>query len=173
MMSPIPEIELDGRRKDRRAGASRAIMAIALCIIVSNPAAARQENEAALTAGQLEELLDKASALTDKYEQLFRDLTAEEKRVFELYDKKTGKIENRRQTVSDLIVYAPQQDPDRVTEYRNIREIDGKPVKKQLQRVEKLFERVTEADSLGKELTASTVKARATTSAIRSPILRC
>src|SRR5215470_5356465 len=128
------------------------IIAIALCLVIPNPAAASRQNGTALTSAQIEELLDKASALADKYKELFRDLTAEEKRVFELYDKKTGKIEKRRQTVSDLIVYASQQDANRVTEYRNVREVDGKPVKKQFERVEKLFEQVTKADSLGKEL---------------------
>jgi hypothetical protein len=96
-------------------------------------------------------LLDKANALSDKYRSLFRDLTAEEKRVFELY-KKTGELDTRRQTVSDLIVYASQRDPNKVAEYRNIREVDGKPVKNQLERVEKLFDRVSKADSPGKEL---------------------
>ena len=123
-----------------------------LSLACSNVALAQEKAESTFTPAQLEELLDKASALSDKYKALFRDLTAEEKREFELYDKKTGKIEKRRQTVSDLIVYASQQDPNRVTEYRNIREVDGEPVKKQLERVEKLFEQVTKADSLGKEL---------------------
>lgn len=151
MMNPIPAIELGRREKDRRAVGLCLIIAIALCLIVSNPTAAQQKSETDLTTAQLEELLDKAGALTDKYKAMFRDLTAEEKRVFELY-KKTGELDRRRQTVSDLIVYASQHDPNRVTEYRNIREVDGKPVKSQLERIEKLFERVTKADSLGKEL---------------------
>ena len=77
-MNPIPEIELDGRRKDRRAVALRVIIAVALCLSVSNLPAAQQKNETALTAAQLEESLDRANALTDKYKTLFRDLTAEE-----------------------------------------------------------------------------------------------
>jgi hypothetical protein len=152
MMNPTPIIELGGIRKGRRAGALYAIIAIALCLILSTPAAAWQDNETALTAAQLEELLDKASALKDEYQTRFRDLTAEEKRVLEFYDKKTGKVAKRRQIVSDLIIYASQQDPDRVTEYRNIREVDGKPVNNQLERVEKLFDQVFNADSPDKEL---------------------
>jgi hypothetical protein len=105
-MNPIPEIELDGRRKAWRAVALRAIIAIALCLAASKPAAAQQKNETSLTTAQLEELLDKASALCEKYKTLFKDLTAEEKRVFEVYDKKTDKMEQRRRTESDLIVYA-------------------------------------------------------------------
>ena len=72
--------------------------------------------------------------------------------MFELYDKKTDKMEQRRRTESDLIVYASQRDPNQVAEYRNIREVDGKPVRNQIERVEKLFERVAKADSTGKEL---------------------
>src|SRR5262245_35774092 len=89
-MNPIPEIEPDGRRKTWRAAAFRAIIAIALCLAALKPAAAQQKNETSLTTAQLEELLDKATALKDKYHALFRDLTAEEKRVFEIYDQKTG-----------------------------------------------------------------------------------
>ena len=151
-MNPIPEIELDGKRKGWRIAAIRAIIAIELCLAVSKPAAAQQKNETPLTTAELEELLGKANALCDKYRALFRDLTAEEKRVFELYDERTGKIKHQRQTVSDLIVYASLRDPNKFTEYRNIREVDGKPVKNQLERVEKLFERVTKADSAPKEL---------------------
>jgi hypothetical protein len=141
-MNPIPEIELDGRRKTWRAVALRAIIAIALCLAASKPAAAQQKNETSLTTAQLEELLDKASVLSEKYKTLFKDLTAEEKRVFEAYDKKTDKMEQRRRTESDLIVYASQRDPNQVAEYRNIREVDGKPVRNQIERVEKLFERL-------------------------------
>src|SRR5215475_10864788 len=112
------------------------ITAIALCLVVPNPAAARQQNGTALTSVQIEELLNKASALSDRYKALFRDLTAEEKRVFELYDKKTGDVAYRRQTVSDLIVYASQHDSEKFAEYRNVREVDGRPVKKQLERAE-------------------------------------
>jgi hypothetical protein len=72
--------------------------------------------------------------------------------VFEIYDQKTGRIKDQRQTVSDLIVYQSPRDPNSMTEYRNIREVDGKPVKKQLERVEKLFERATKADSVAREL---------------------
>ncbi|MBO0725870.1 MAG: hypothetical protein J2P52_09745, partial [Blastocatellia bacterium] len=57
-----------------------------------------------------------------------------------------------RRTVSDLIVYASQQDPERVTEYRNIREVDGKLVKNQFERVEQLLERIAKADSPDKEI---------------------
>jgi hypothetical protein len=138
-------------QSDRRCLWS-AVVAIALCLVVSNQTAARQQNGTALTSAQIEELLDKASALSDRYKSLFRDLTAEEKRVFELYDKKTGEIEYRRQTVSDLIVYASQHDSEKFAEYRNVREVDGRPVKKQLERAEKLFDRVSKADSPGKEL---------------------
>jgi hypothetical protein len=151
-MNPIPEIELAGRRKAWRAVALRAIIALALCLAASKPAAAQRKNETSLTTAQLEELLDKASALCDKYRALFRDLTAEERRVFELYDERTGKIERQRQSVSDLIVYASLRDPNKFAEYRNIREVDGKPVKNQIERVEKLFERVAKADSVAKEL---------------------
>jgi hypothetical protein len=151
MMNPIPAIELGGMGKDRRTVALCAIMVIALCLIVSNPASAQQKSETTLTTARLEELLDKAGALSDKYQSLFRDLTAEEKRVFELYNK-TGGLDTRRQTLSDLIVYASQRDPNKVAEYRNIREVDGKPVKNQLERVEKLFDRVSKTDSPRKEL---------------------
>jgi hypothetical protein len=109
MINPMPEIELDElrirlrreREKSWRVAALFAIVAMGLCLLGSSASAAPQNSETAFTPAQLEELLDKASALCDKYRTLFRDLTAEEKRVFELYDKKTGKIGTQRQTVSD------------------------------------------------------------------------
>jgi hypothetical protein len=72
-MNPRPEIELEGRRKTRRAVALRAILAIALCLAASKPAAAQQKNETSLTTVQLEGLLDKASALSEKYKTLKSD----------------------------------------------------------------------------------------------------
>jgi hypothetical protein len=72
-MNPIPENELDGRRKGRRAAAFHAIISIALCLAASKPTAAQQKNETSLTTAQLEELLDKASALSEKYKTLKSD----------------------------------------------------------------------------------------------------
>src|SRR5262245_46627073 len=135
----------------RRIILARIFLVVGASLSCSDLALGQEKTESTLTPAQLEELLDKASALSDKYKTLFRDLTAEEKRVFELY-KNTGELNTRRQTVSDLIVYSSQRDPNQVAEYRNIREVDGKPVKKQLERVEKLFDRVSKADSPGKEL---------------------
>ncbi len=102
-------------------------------------------------AVELERLLDKAGLLTDRYQSLFKDLTAEETRSVEIFDKQE-RLSQTRRTVSDLIVYESHHDPKRVLEYRNIREVDGRPIKKQSERVEKLFERLARSDSTSQEV---------------------
>jgi site-specific DNA-adenine methylase len=76
---------------------ARIFLAASMSLTNSNTALAQEKSESAFTLAQLEELLDKATALNEKYLTLFRDLTAEEKRAFELYDQKTGKIKDQRQ----------------------------------------------------------------------------
>jgi hypothetical protein len=75
------------------------VLAAGMSLTNSDTALAQEKSEPAFKPTQLEELLDKAGELSDKYKAIFRDLTAEEKRVFELYDEKTGKIKRQRRTV--------------------------------------------------------------------------
>lgn len=112
---------------------------------------APQGNAPVLAAPQFEELLDRVSAHTERYKETFKDLTAEERRTFELFAA-DGTLEKQNRLVADLIVYQSQRQSHRLTEFRHIREVDGQPVKKSGARLEKLFERLTKDDSADKEM---------------------
>jgi pimeloyl-ACP methyl ester carboxylesterase len=112
---------------------------------------ARQKTETALTPAQLEELLDRLSAHTESYKETFKDLTAQERRTFELLAP-DGTVLKQNRLVADLIVYPSQRNANRATEFRNIREVDGQRVEKRDVRLEKLFERLKKDDSADKEL---------------------
>ena len=106
---------------------------------------------ATLTPAQLAELLDRVAPRTEQFREVFKDLTAEEHRHFELF-KPDGALDKEHRTVADLIIYQSQRDAKRVSEFRNIRTVDGAPVNKQQERLEKLFERLQKADSADKEM---------------------
>lgn len=99
----------------------------------------------------LEKLLRDAAARTAEYRSAFTDLAAEETKTIETYDE-NGKLKRVRRIVSDLIVYQSRLYQSSVSEYRNVREVDGKAVAGRDKRVMKLFERLAKAKSLDKEL---------------------
>lgn len=105
----------------------------------------------AFTETRRESLLNSAFARTVEYRTKFKDLTAEEKQTIELYDTFGGLLRSRR-IVSDFVVYQSQLDSSLVTEYRNVREVDSVPVAGRQERVVKLFERLSKANSVSKEL---------------------
>jgi pimeloyl-ACP methyl ester carboxylesterase len=112
---------------------------------------AQQKTETAFTPAQLEELLDRLSAHTESYKETFKDLTAQERRTFELLAP-DGTVLKQNRLVAELIVYPSQRNANRATEFRNIREVDGQRVEKRDVRLEKLFERLKKDDSADKEL---------------------
>jgi hypothetical protein len=96
------------------------------------------------------ELIGRAAARIAEYKERFKDLIAEETQRIEEYGDKG--LKRRREVVSDLIVYQSQLDSSAVSEYRNVRLVDGKEVAGRDRRVEQLFGRVAKADSIKKEL---------------------
>jgi hypothetical protein len=132
----------------RSQGACLALLCQALLLVC--PAWAQQA-EAPMTNAQLTALLEQVGANSERYTKTFKDLTAEEQRHFELFAS-DGKLDKQHRLVTDLIVYQSQRNTNRVVEFRNIREVDGAPVKDQTERLEKLFERLSKADSTDKEL---------------------
>lgn len=85
------------------------------------------------------------------YDAAFRNLTAEETKISEEFER-DGRLKQRRVTVSDLVVYQSPRDQLDTTEYRDIRSVDGKPIEKRGQRALELFGRVSQAKSLEQEL---------------------
>lgn len=104
-----------------------------------------------ITQIDLETLLTTARANVAIFPTVFKDLAAEETKTVEIYEK-PGALSGKRRIVSDFIVYQSQRDPAVMTEYRNVREVDGVAVSGRDERAIKLFERLAKADSITKEL---------------------
>src|SRR5262249_35837200 len=104
-----------------------------------------------IAQAELEVLLTTARDNVASFPAVFKDLAAEETKTVEIYEK-PGALSGTRRIVSDLIVYQSQRDPAVMTEYRNVREVDGVAVSGRDDRAIKLFERLAKADSITKEL---------------------
>jgi hypothetical protein len=105
-------------------------------------------------AESIDGLLDRAMAANDTYRATFRDLTAEETRVGERYDK-NGKVVDSRRIVSDLLIHRTVDAADRGTwyaEYRNVREVDGKVIKDAKDRVARLSKELSQQRSVETQL---------------------
>ena len=76
---------------------------------------------------RLEAVLRQAEARRLEYREAFKDLTAVETRVTELFDSH-AEVEKRRTIVSDFLVYQSQLKEGDASEYRIAREVDGKTV---------------------------------------------
>ena len=86
-------------------------------------------------------------------EEAFRNLVAEETKTIEVFDA-SGKVEKRRQIVSDLLAYRSPRDGRATTEYRDVRVVDGKVIEHRRERAMKLLTRASSEKSLEKELEA-------------------
>ena len=104
-----------------------------------------------LTPAELESLIRSAGLRVNEYRDKFKDLTADEEQETEEYDA-DGKLKRQRRVVSDLIIYQSQLDPSSMSEYRNVRSVDGRAVSKREERLVNLFGRLAKADSVKKEL---------------------
>ncbi|HKS28175.1 MAG TPA: hypothetical protein VJS44_10165 [Pyrinomonadaceae bacterium] len=104
-----------------------------------------------LTPAEVKELIRSAQLRINEYRNKFKDLTADEEQEIEEYDV-DGKLRRQRRIVSDLIIYQSQLDASSMSEYRNIRMVDGVTVAKRDERLVSLFARLAKADSVKKEL---------------------
>lgn len=99
----------------------------------------------------LETILTEAEKQTALYREGFTNLLAEEKRIFERYDKK-GKLNDTRVVESNFLVYQSTKNPNFISEYRNVTKVDGKIVGDNEKRAEDFFERVLKSTTADKEL---------------------
>lgn len=100
---------------------------------------------------EISDFLERAAAQADKYGDSFKDLFAEEQKSIEIFDK-NGKLKTQRLVVSDFVLYESQVEQGNATEYRNVREVDGKAVSNRDKRATALFERIGKAKSTSDEL---------------------
>ncbi|MDQ3374119.1 MAG: hypothetical protein M3521_09570 [Acidobacteriota bacterium] len=99
----------------------------------------------------LETILSGAEKQTVAYRESFSNLLAEEKRVFERYDKK-GRLDDTRVVESNFLVYQSTKSTNFISEYRNVTKVDGKTVGDNEKRAEDFFERVLKSTTADKEL---------------------
>jgi hypothetical protein len=95
--------------------------------------------------------LTAATEKTSEYSNVFKNLTVEEIKTFEIFGK-DGKMKSRKKILSDLIIYEPEAGEGRLGEYRNIREVDDKKIKNSEKRTVKIFAELANAKSFAEEL---------------------
>lgn len=112
-----------------------------------------QEPAASVVAppqADIDALVTRYLTKAEEYQKAFLNLTAEETRVVETFDQ-SGRLDKRREIVSDLVVYQARNSAD-ATEYRDVGSVDGKPIKKRGKRALELLARASQSDSFKKEL---------------------
>ena len=102
-----------------------------------------------LSPSELDNLLERAERSIINYSETFKNLSAEELKTFEDYDK-NGEIKETRRIESTFIVYQSAKG-GKVNEFRNVLEFNGKTVARQTEEIEKLFEKLARADSVADE----------------------
>jgi hypothetical protein len=117
-----------------------------LCLISSASANAQK-----LSDSELRTFLTTATEKTSEYSNVFKNLTVEEVKTFETFDK-DGKIKSRKKVLSDLIIYEPENNAGRLGEFRNVREVDGEKIKDSDKRTVKIFAELANARSFEEEL---------------------
>ncbi len=131
-----------------------------ILVFLLRPADARSQAPAPAGAPEqridLHELATRSLTAVEEYKKAFRNLTAEETKVIEVF-RPAGDIEKRREIVSDLLVYqshSPRDGKAVTTEYRDVRQVNGKAVDKRGERALTLLTKAARAGSLDKELEA-------------------
>ena len=113
---------------------------LTLAVILLFQKSIRAQNE--FTRAELESFLKRAAAATEQYSETFKNLTAEETKTFEDYDKK-GRVEAVRKIRSAFIVYQSPKNAE-VNEFRNVLEVNGKNVARSDAEMEELFKKLSQ-----------------------------
>ena len=118
------------------------------CALLSSASAqtVNQSTERGDAPVRLEEVLKQARARRLEYLEAFKNLTADETKVTEVFDGE-GRLEKRRQQIASFLVYQSRVDDRRLFEYHVVREVDGKPITDYAERLEKLFKSLADAKS--------------------------
>ena len=123
----------------------KPIVVLLVVLITTGPSLAQQPDP------DVKELISRAALSVGEYQTKFKDLTAEEDQIVQEYDAQ-GKVEKQRRIESDLFIYQSQLDPTQMVEYRDVKAVDGKAVKKREARLVNLVNKSAKADSVKKEL---------------------
>lgn len=94
----------------------------------------------------VERVLKGARRERARYFEAFKNLTADETKVTEVFDEK-GTLKKRRALVASFLVYQSQADGEKLLEFHVIREVNGEPVRDYVGRTEELFARLVKAST--------------------------
>ncbi len=125
---------------------ARLLIFSALCLSASASA-----NGQKLSESELRAFLTRATEKTSEYSTVFKNLTAEETKTFESFNK-AGELKSQKKILSDLVIYESETKPGNLGEFRNIREVDGKQIKDGDRRTVKLFAKLANTESFEQEL---------------------
>ena len=98
-----------------------------------------------------DQIVDKAAVQSKVYLETFKNLLSEEKKSFEIFDKK-GEVKKRKAIDSTFIVYQLVKDEGQIAEFRNVVAVDGKKLASTDDRAKDFFEKVVASESSQKEL---------------------
>ena len=105
----------------------------------------------AQTSPNLETILSEAQKQTEFYRETFRNLLAEETKIFEEFDK-TGNSDQQTAVKSNFLVYQSGRNANVTTELRNVVEVNGKPVPNSQKRWGDFLAELEKTTTLEKEL---------------------
>lgn len=97
------------------------------------------------------EIAARAAERVKAYTEAFKNLLSEEKKTFEIYDKRGG-VKKRRTVDSTFLVYQLSKKEGVVAEFRNVTAVDGKPVANAEARAADFFEKVAASSDSRSEL---------------------
>lgn len=97
------------------------------------------------------EIAIRAAERAKAYTEEFKNLLSEEKKTFEIYDKK-GELKKRRMVDSTFLVYPLSKKEGAVAEFRNVMAVDGKPLTNAEARATDFFEKVAASSDSGSEI---------------------
>lgn len=100
---------------------------------------------------QTSDVVRKAAAQQQAYVNEFKNLVSREVKSYEIYDKK-GSIKKERKITSVFIVYQLNKSKGMAVEFRNVLDVDGKPVEEAEKRSSDFFAEVVAAQSSQKEI---------------------
>jgi hypothetical protein len=127
----------------------RPIFAVFIFILLSFAYGMAQNS--AQTSPNLETILSEAQKQSEFYRETFRNLLAEETKIFEEFDK-NGNSEQRTAVKSDFLVYQSGKNANITTELRNVIEVNGKPVPNSQKRSNDFLAELEKETTLEKEL---------------------
>jgi hypothetical protein len=104
------------------------------------------------TPAEVDQWIARYKTTGEEYAKVFLNLVAEETKVIENFDS-SGRLNKRREIVSDLLVHQSSRNSGGQTaEYRDVRSVDGKPVKNRDKRILDLIRQADKTDSIEKEI---------------------